>query len=256
MTKARAFLLHLGLSAAAFAAALLIFVWLWYPLPYFVADGGWQGLRLLGAVDLVLGPLLTLVVYRQSKSRRQLRFDYACIGALQLGALLLGLWAVHGQRTELVVFADGRFYTIDAQTAGSLAPQARAILKGSPARPAYAAVRMPEDAAARQELRRETIRSGRPLYLRGDLLEPLGFATLERLAAEYPWSPAADGVTAPPALEALRGGDGRAAVLLPVACRYRNVVLAFERDTAAVLEWALLPVTVGRREVLVSAGAR
>ncbi len=256
MRKSRAFLVHLGLSAAIAAAALLVFVRLWYPLPYFVADGGWQGLRLVALVDVVLGPLLTLVVYRQTKSRRALFFDYACIGLVQVAALLLGLGTIYGQRTEIVAFADGRFYTVDAKTAGALGPQAQLLLGGTSARPVYAVVRMPDGEDARQELRRETLRSGEPLHLRADLLQPLGREVLGALAADHPWTPSAEEEAAGRPLEGLQGADGSRPVLLPVTCRYRDVVLAFDPGSADVLDWALLPQGPSTREIRVKAGPR
>jgi len=254
MRKSRAFLLHLGASAAIAGAALLVFVRLWYPLPYFVADGGWQGLRLVVLVDVVLGPLLTLVVYRKTKPRRELFFDYACIGAVQVAALLLGLWTIYGQRTEVVVFADGRFYTVDAGTAEAFGPRGRALLAGTTERPMYAAIRMPEDEAACQELRRETLRSGCPLYLRDELLEPLDRRVIERLAAESPWVPSPEEEPVAQRLRAMVRNRAENFVLFPATCRYRNVALLLDVDSARTLEWMLLPPSPPRRQIRVSGG--
>jgi hypothetical protein len=255
MRKSRAFLLHLGASAAVAAAALLVFVRLWYPLPYFVADGGWQGLRLVALVDVVLGPLLTLVIYKQTKSRRALVFDYVCIGLVQVAALSLGLGTVYGQRTEIVAFADGRFYTVDAKTVGALGPQAQALLGETRARPAYAVVRMPDGEEERQDLRRETLRSGMALHLRADLFHRLDREALAALEADDPWHPSAEEQPALRPLERLQGADGSKPVLLPVTCRYRDVVLAFDRGSAALLDWVLLPEAARTREVRVKAGS-
>ncbi|MFU8856871.1 MAG: hypothetical protein ACNA8S_07655 [Deferrisomatales bacterium] len=255
MTKTRAFLVHLALSAAVAAAALAVFIRFWYPLPFFLADGGWQGLRLVVAVDVVLGPLLTLVVYRATKSRRELTFDYACIGAVQVLALALGLWTVHGQRTALVAFADGKFYTVDAETAESLGPAARAILEESPTRPPYAVVRMPESPDDRQALRREALEGGRPLHLRGDLLVPLGPEAVASIADEHPWDPLPDEAEAARRAAGARTRDGAPPVLVSATCRYRDVVLAFDPSTADLLAWALLPEGPRKRTIRVSAAA-
>ena len=77
-----AFLVHVGISLTlvlTLAAATWLF---WYPPPYFRFDGGWQVLRLVAVVDVVLGPLLTLVVYRRGK--KGLAIDLSIIGGVQL----------------------------------------------------------------------------------------------------------------------------------------------------------------------------
>ena len=62
--------------------------WVWYPTPYFAIDGGWQVLRILAGVDVVLGPLLTFIVFKIGKP--SLKFDMSCIILMQIGALIYG----------------------------------------------------------------------------------------------------------------------------------------------------------------------
>jgi hypothetical protein len=59
-----AFAIPLAISLVIFAILTAIGVFVWAPDFFFTTDGGWQGIRILGAVDLVLGPLLTLIVYK------------------------------------------------------------------------------------------------------------------------------------------------------------------------------------------------
>ncbi|KAB0769044.1 hypothetical protein F7O87_33620, partial [Pseudomonas aeruginosa] len=59
----RAFFIHLLISLAIFIVLLAIICLWWYPGALFEIAGGWQGVRIVAAVDMVLGPLLTLVVY-------------------------------------------------------------------------------------------------------------------------------------------------------------------------------------------------
>ena len=86
----------------------------WYPDFFFQTDGGWQGLRLLLGVDLVLGPLLTLIVYRAGKPG--LRFDLTVIGVVQVVCLAAGVWIVRGERPLAIVYIDGSFYSVTAQS--------------------------------------------------------------------------------------------------------------------------------------------
>jgi hypothetical protein len=237
LTKTRAFLLHFFLSAAIFGALLVVLVRRWFPLPYFVADGGWQGLRLVTAVDLTLGPLLTLVVYKKWKPRKKLAFDYTVIGLLQALALGYGIWTVAAQRTTLVAFSDGTFYTVDTQTAATTGPRARSLMAAEPALPAYASVSLPEDPGKLQEIRKTSLKQSRPLYMFDELLgafderalraaEPSGRRVMEVLR------------NAPESRRAIEqflsksGGRQEDFVFLPVTGRYRNLLLAFRRPKA------------------------
>jgi hypothetical protein len=114
VSRLHAFLIHLGISLAVFGAAAYAVVAIWYPDFLFETDGGWQGLRILLGVDLVLGPLLTLIVYRAGKPG--LRFDLTAIGVVQAACLAAGIWVVHAGRPLAIVYVDGSFYSVSAQS--------------------------------------------------------------------------------------------------------------------------------------------
>jgi hypothetical protein len=107
--RLRAATIHLGLSVlVATLAALLVFA-LWYPYPYRELSGGRELFQLVVAVDIVLGPLLTLAIFNRAKPRTELRRDLAVIVALQLAGLAYGLWTVHLARPVHMVFEIDRF---------------------------------------------------------------------------------------------------------------------------------------------------
>ena len=92
--RLRASVIHLAISLAiASLAALLVFGW-WYPHPYRDLSGGRELFTLVVAVDVVLGPLITLVIFNPAKTRRHLVMDFTVIGLLQVAALAYGLWTV------------------------------------------------------------------------------------------------------------------------------------------------------------------
>lgn len=105
---------HLGLSVAvaALAAALVFFVW--YPYPYREISGGRELFFLVVAVDVVLGPLLTLAIFSHKKPWKSLQRDLGIIVVLQLGALAYGLWTVAVARPVHLVFEYDRFRPIHA----------------------------------------------------------------------------------------------------------------------------------------------
>jgi len=107
MTKLRAFLIHLSLSATivAFVCALIFFAW--YPYPYFDIVGAGSVLQILIGVDLIVGPVLTLILYKPNKPG--LIFDLSFIAIVQLTALLYGTTVIYQERPYFVVFAVDRF---------------------------------------------------------------------------------------------------------------------------------------------------
>lgn len=111
-TRWSAFAVHFGLSLMIFLALLGIILFLWYPGALFAAAGGWQGLRIVIGVDLVLGPLLTLIVYNLAKPRRLLYRDLAMVGAIQLSCLSAGVFIVYAERPVAVIFSGDTFHAL------------------------------------------------------------------------------------------------------------------------------------------------
>lgn len=114
MTRIKAALSHLFLSIIIFSGVIAALLFIWYPPPYFTASGGWQGLKIAAGVDLVLGPLLTLIIFDLTKSRKKLMGDLMVIALLQLTALGWGVYAIYSQRPVAVVFWEHEFMTIPA----------------------------------------------------------------------------------------------------------------------------------------------
>lgn len=110
--RVRAALVHLGISLLmALAVGLVVFA-VWYPYPYREISGGRDLFLLVIAVDVVLGPLLTLAVFNIRKPRAELRRDLAVIALLQLGGLAYGLWTVQLARPVHLVFEVDRFRVV------------------------------------------------------------------------------------------------------------------------------------------------
>ena len=67
--KLKAAGIHLALSALVIAIIFGIIFLLWYPAPWFKVTGTNEIIWVLIGVDLVLGPALTLLVYKKGKKR-------------------------------------------------------------------------------------------------------------------------------------------------------------------------------------------
>ena len=105
-TKLKATAIHLAMSLVIFSYLVYQIVYVWYPQPYFSVDGGWQGLRLIAAVDLVLGPLITFMIFNLNKSMRAIIFDLLIIMIIQFGALAYGVLLTYHQRPVAIVLID------------------------------------------------------------------------------------------------------------------------------------------------------
>jgi len=106
ITKLKATGVHLCLSLVVFVYLVYQIYFNWYPQPYFSVDGGWQGIRLIAGVDLVLGPLITFLIFDLSKSRREIVFDLMIIVVIQFGALTYGVFLTYTQRPVAIVVID------------------------------------------------------------------------------------------------------------------------------------------------------
>ena len=109
-----AFALHLAISALIAATVVGLVLWLWYPAPYFTAMGGDTLLRLLIGVDVAVGPLITLIIFKPGKPR--LEQDLAIIAALQVAALAYGTYVMFDARPVYNVFVKDRFETVAANS--------------------------------------------------------------------------------------------------------------------------------------------
>lgn len=110
--RLRAMLVHLVLSALVAALAAAVVFALWYPMPYREISGGRDLFLILVAVDVVMGPILTFVVFDRRKLRVALTRDLGVIVLLQLGALAYGLYAVERARPAVVALEVDRLRVV------------------------------------------------------------------------------------------------------------------------------------------------
>ncbi len=114
--KAAGIHLCISVAIAILVGSLIYFVW--YPTPYFQVAGGSKLMLLVMAVDVVIGPLLTVVVFKSGK--KGLRFDLAVISTLQVAAFAYGIFVITSARPVFIVAVVDRFtpvYAIDLSDA-------------------------------------------------------------------------------------------------------------------------------------------
>lgn len=103
-------LTHLAVSGCiAFLSAYIVF-FLWYPMPLAQAIGVTQLFGLMLIVDMILGPLLGWIVYKEGK--KTLKFDLAVIILVQILAYSYGMYSVAQGRPLWIVYSQYHFDVI------------------------------------------------------------------------------------------------------------------------------------------------
>ena len=160
--RLRAAGLHLAISVVIAGAVLALVFGAWYPSPLPGLLGVDAILLIMVAVDVVLGPLFTLIVFDRRK--RRLAWDLATIGALQLAALVYGVYTVYQGRPAFVVLVKDRFEVVSP---AELRPGDRAAARSNPhalidpLAPRWVAARLPASDRERSEILMESLTRGR-----------------------------------------------------------------------------------------------
>lgn len=110
----KAFCLHLAGSIAIVGSSVLFVLLVWYPPPLAELQGLRSIILLLAAVDLILGPLATLIVANPRKPSAELGRDISVIVVVQFSALVYGLYTAYSARPAFVVYNADRFDVITA----------------------------------------------------------------------------------------------------------------------------------------------
>jgi hypothetical protein len=235
VAKLRAFGAHFALSLAIFVAIIWVCVELWYPAPYFWIDGGWFAVRIAAAVDVIAGPLLTLIIYRPA--RQWMAANLAVIAFVQAAFLAWGVIVLERERPVITVYIGTpaeRFYPVTRELAAHGLRPIEEVQALSAERPPIVAVRLPEDPEKARELLQATLQGRSGVLRRTELFEPLAGEHLKKLLAAGRSRERIAGVwpIGNANLErflAERGKRFEDYAFIPVHGRYYLALLAFER---------------------------
>lgn len=112
MGRIRASSIHLAISLLVGVILLSLLWFVWYPSPMLTAIGGHEILLLIVGIDVFIGPLLTLVVFKSGK--RSLKFDLATIALLQIAALIYGTSTLWEARPAYVAALGDTFQVVQS----------------------------------------------------------------------------------------------------------------------------------------------
>lgn len=104
--------IHLAVSAAVAALAAALVFFLWFPYPYRELTSGKELFVLIVGIDILCGPLLTVILFNPKKPRRERLQDFGLVAIIQLAALFYGLNSISQARPVYVVFEVDRFQVI------------------------------------------------------------------------------------------------------------------------------------------------
>ncbi len=159
MTKLRAFLIHLSISTLVVGTVLAVIYFLWYPDPYLRISGAAKVIGMLIGVDLILGPSLTLMLFKPKKPG--LVFDLSVIAVVQLAALVYGAASIYEERPYYLVFSVDRFEVVPQKDVDTSLIESEPLKTKPWAAPILAVARLPEDLEEQQQLLMEIL-EGKP----------------------------------------------------------------------------------------------
>ena len=101
MTKTKASLIHFLISFLIICAFLIFVYFVWYDQIFVELSGVIEPAKMLILVDVVLGPLLTFIIYQQGK--KNLKLDLSLIVLVQLMAFAYGAYTLFIGKPSLVI---------------------------------------------------------------------------------------------------------------------------------------------------------
>ena len=109
-TKLKFFLFHLSISLIVILIASFIVFFLWYPSPLAKAVGVTQLFCMLLIIDVIIGPLLGLLVYKEGK--KTLKLDIATVIVVQIAASGYGFYTIGQGRPAWIVYNSFSFILV------------------------------------------------------------------------------------------------------------------------------------------------
>ena len=233
---------HFLICVAIAISVITLMLTLWYPRPLFEAAGGNGLLYILVGVDVTLGPLLTLIVFKAGKPG--MKFDLVVIALVQAAALMYGGYVVFLARPAFIVFVKDRFEVVSA---ADLPPEELAAAKYPQFRqpplmgPTLAAADMPTDPAERVKVIQAAL-AGRDLQQQPRLWVPYDQRRAQVLAKAQPLERLRKDADVGPAIDDYLAGAGAGAREIPsllLRTRFAWLVVLLDPKTAQPMRMLL-----------------
>lgn len=169
-TKLIASLVHLLLSIVVISFVMGLIIYFWYPVDYLDLTRFREIALILICVDLVMGPILTFIVFNPKKA--SLIFDLSVIAFLQFIALGYGCYTLYQDHPLFVTFTIDRFTIVTAKDADPKNAKYDEYKISKLSSPVVAFVALPESIEDRNELILGVMSGAPDLDKRIDLYKP------------------------------------------------------------------------------------
>lgn len=145
------FLSHLFVSILIALLVVGIVFFIWYPSPLAIAVGVGQIFLMMLVIDVIVGPILSFLVYKENKP--SLKFDLIVVFSVQLLALVYGLYSIGQGKPAWLVYNVDRFELVrknevEKSYIAQVLPQYK---YPSWFKPRYVAVELSKDAKTRND---------------------------------------------------------------------------------------------------------
>lgn len=166
--------IHLFISGIVALSGFYLVFGIWHPSPMQKAVGVTQIFLMLLAIDVIIGPLLSLIV-ASSKEKKTLKFDLSVIAAVQLAAYLYGIHSIAVSRPVYLAFDKLRFEVVQADSVVRVAD--KTILPEYQSNPLlypqWVLVRPYKDAAEQSQRTFLELQEGISPAMQADLYQPI-----------------------------------------------------------------------------------
>ncbi|MCU7833111.1 MAG: hypothetical protein KZQ56_11090, partial [gamma proteobacterium symbiont of Lucinoma myriamae] len=158
LIKLNAFFIHLLISGIIIGSFFALVFFIWYPSPYQYLEGVEQVTFIILLVDLILGPIMTFILYRPGK--KGLVGDIILIALIQSGAFFYGATVIYGERPVYITFSYDQFKSVLAKNLDFSAIQDKTISNSFFKGPQYVNIKLPQS----QQKRREILSEKQAIY--------------------------------------------------------------------------------------------
>jgi len=164
---------NLYISQAIILVFLMFAYYIWFPYSFAKLGGFNQTALMLIFVDLVLGPLLVFIVYKEGK--KFLRFDINVLLGIQLFAFAFGAYSLYLKHPAYAVFTVDRFTLANVSQLYPQQPWLTQLQSSFFSSPQFVVAKSPNNVKKRNALMFDILLKGAPdINERPELFEPFG----------------------------------------------------------------------------------
>jgi len=163
---------NLYISQAVIFIFLIFAYYTWFPHSFSKLGGFNKTAFMLVFADLILGPLLVFIVFKEGK--KYLKFDINVLLSIQIGAFLFGAYSLYLKHPSYAVFSDNRFVLVNVSQLHPQEPFYKQLKNSFFSSPKLVVANIPSDDMKREQLMFNIIINGAPdLNKRPEYFKPL-----------------------------------------------------------------------------------